>query len=183
MATLPVKDLLAGDYVGVSESDAVIGAAELMRGAGETAAVVLRGQDATGLLTAAGILDYLLEGGDGNSTPVSAVMNDDPPTVRPETSVVAASRHLVGTGVEHVLVADGNDVLGILDARDLATATGSDQRDVEAGTASAAAAVGRPGAPTDEEYSTQSICEGCGSFAQDLLNVDGQLLCADCRTV
>lgn len=181
MTTFPVRDLLSGDYVGVSESDAVLGAAELMRGAGETAAVVLRGQDATGVLTAAGILDYLLDGGDVDSTPVSAVMDDDPPTVAPDTSVEAATRQLVGTGVEHVLVEDGSAVVGVLDARDLAMATGPERGTV--GEVSSASAVGRRGSAESGEYSTQSICEGCGSFAQDLVNVDGQLLCSDCRTV
>lgn len=182
MAAIPVRDLLSGDYVGVSESDAVLGAAELMRGAGETAAVVLRGQDATGVLTAAGILDHLLEGGDVDSTPVSAVMDDDPPSVPPETSVETATRHLVGTGVEHVLVEDGSEVVGILDARDLAMAGGPERGEVS-GEVSPASGVGRRGSAETGEYSTQSICEGCGAFAQDLVNVDGQLLCTDCRTV
>jgi vacuolar-type H+-ATPase subunit E/Vma4 len=94
-----------------------------------------------------------------------------------------ATRQFVGTGVGYVLVQDGSEVLDILDARDLATAkqtgqSGSSAVDVTGGTA-----VDSREGSVDDEYSSQSICEGCGSFSQDLINVDGQLLCPDCRTV
>lgn len=183
MSPLPVRDLLSRDYVGVSESDAVLGAAELMRNAGETAAVVLRGQDAAGVLTAEGILDHLLEGGDVESTPVSEVMNTDPPTVGPETTIGEATRHLVGTGVSHVLVANGAEVIGVLDARDLATAKQSEQGGSSPEPVQSATSAETRDTAVEDGYSNQSICEGCGSFSQNLLDVDGQLLCPDCRTV
>ena len=184
MSPLPVRDLLSRDYVGVRESDAVLGAAELMRDAGETAAVVLRGQDAAGVLTAGGILDHLLAGGDVEATPVSEVMNRDPPKVSPETTIGEATRHLVGTGVSHVLVADGPEVLGVLDARDLATAKQSEQSGSNAETVvGSTSTVESRDRAVEDGYSNQSICEGCGSFAQNLLDVDGQLLCPGCRAV
>lgn len=183
MNALPVRDLLSRDYVGVSESDAIIGAAELMRGAGETAAVVLRGQEATGVVTAGGILDFLLAGGDVESTPVAEVMDADPPAVTPETTIAEATRHLVGTGVGHVLVTEGSEVIGVLDARDLATAKQTGQGNATVSDVPGNTTVDSREATVDEEYSSQSICEGCGSFSQDLVNVDGQLLCPDCRSV
>jgi formylmethanofuran dehydrogenase subunit E len=33
----------------------------------------------------------------------------------------------------------------------------------------------------DPEYSDQSICEVCGTLARELANVNGQLVCQDCR--
>lgn len=183
MNALPVGDLLSRNYVGVSESDAVLGAAALMREAGETAAVVLRGQQAAGILSAGQILDHLVAGNDIESTPVSSLMNRDPPIVTPETTIEEATRHLVGTGVRHVLVADGTDIIGVLDARDLATAKHTSQGESAAHGVSAASTMADRDAAVGDEYSNQSICEGCGSFSQDLVNVDGQLLCPDCRTV
>ncbi|MGM0372232.1 MAG: CBS domain-containing protein [Halobacteriota archaeon] len=180
MTTLPVRDLLSRDYVGVSESDAVLGAVELMREAGETAAVVLRGQDAAGVLTAATVLDRLLEGDDLETTTVSAAMNPHPETVTPDTTVAEATRRMVGTGTSHLLVTEGNQVLGVLDARDLAAAKRTEQA---AATETTTGAAGTEESAVQDGYANQSICEGCGSFAQDLVNVDGQLLCPDCRTV
>ncbi|MDZ7850603.1 MAG: CBS domain-containing protein [Halodesulfurarchaeum sp.] len=183
MSPLPVRDILSGDYLGVSESDAVLGAAALMRKSGETAAVVLRGQDAAGILTAGEILDHLVDGGDVESTPVSTVMNRDPPVVTPETTLGEATRLLVGTGRSHVLVEDGTEILGVLDARDLAAAKQPGRTEASTGGMQSASMVDSRDTAVDDGYSNQSICEGCGSFSQDLVNVDGQLLCPDCRTV
>ncbi|MFW5921748.1 MAG: cyclic nucleotide-binding/CBS domain-containing protein [Halodesulfurarchaeum sp.] len=183
MSQLPVRDILSGDYVGVSESDAVLGAAALMRKSGETAAVVLRGQNAAGILTAGEILDHLVDGGDVKSTPVSTIMNRDPPAVTPETTLTETARMLVGTGRSHVLVKEGAEVIGVLDARDLATATGTGQTDVAGGAMQRSSMVDSRDTGVEDGYANQSICEGCGSFSQDLVNVDGQLLCPDCRTV
>jgi CBS domain-containing protein len=183
MSPLPVRDILSRDFVGVSESDAVLGAAALMRESGETAAVVLRGQDAAGILTAGEILDFLVDGGDAESAPVSAVMDPDPQTVTPETTISEATRSLVGTGRSHLLVTDGTEILGVLDARDLAAAKQTESAGAEAEELTAAAAVDGRDTAVDDGYANQSICEGCGSFSQNLVNVDGQLLCPDCRTV
>ncbi|MFB6109954.1 MAG: CBS domain-containing protein [Halodesulfurarchaeum sp.] len=182
MTTLPVRDLVSREYVGVSESDAVRGAVELMRSAGETAAVVLRGQDAAGMLTAATVLDGLLDGADLETTTVAEIMDPAPETVAPETTVEEATRRLVGSGRSHLLVADqGGDVVGLLDARDLATARPGEQPGSTEPMATAGG--GTDQATVEGGYRNQSICEGCGSFAQDLVNVDGQLLCPDCRDV
>jgi CBS domain-containing protein len=110
-------------------------------------------------------------------------MNQDPPIVGPETTIAEATRHLVGTGVNHVLVKDGPDVLGVLDARDLATAKQSEQSEVGTEPVRSASAAESRDTAVEDGYSNQSICEACGSFSQDLVNVDGQLLCPDCRTV
>ncbi|MFW5965780.1 MAG: CBS domain-containing protein [Halodesulfurarchaeum sp.] len=180
MNTLPVRDLLSRDFVGVNESDGVLGAVELMREAGETAAVVLRGQQAAGVLTAEHVLDYLLEGKSLESTPVAEIMDKNPTTVSPETTLEEAARALVGANDGHLLVTNGSEVIGVLDPRDLATArppdAGARANDTAGGLSQQASAV-------QDGYSNQSICEGCGSFSQDLVNVDGQLLCPDCRTV
>ncbi|MFB6086516.1 MAG: cyclic nucleotide-binding/CBS domain-containing protein [Halodesulfurarchaeum sp.] len=183
MNQLPVRDFLSGDYVGVSESDELLGATALMRKSGETAAVVLRGQRAAGLLTAGEILDHLVDGGDVESTPVSTVMDPDPPAVTPETTIGEATRMLVGTGQSHVLVADGAEIFGVLDARDLATAKQTGQTETKSGTMQSASMADSRDTAVEDGYANQSICEGCGSFSQDLRNVDGQLLCPDCRTV
>ena len=183
MNQLPVRDILSRDFVGVNESDAVLGAAALMRESGETAAVVLRGQDATGILTAEGILDFLVDGGDVESAPVSAVMDPNPQTVTPETTISEATRNLVGTGISHLLVTDGSEMLGVLDPRDLAAAKQTESGGSETQELTTASAVDGRDTAVDDGYANQSICEGCGSFSQDLVNVDGQLLCPDCRAV
>jgi hypothetical protein len=38
-------------------------------------------------------------------------------------------------------------------------------------------------ATTDRAVSDQSICQGCGALSPDLVEIDGQPLCPDCRDV
>ena len=47
--------------------------------------------------------------------------------------------------------------------------------------AEAPVAVATGESANDDRFSTQSVCEACGALAGNLSNVNGQLLCADCR--
>lgn len=183
MAQLSVRDLLSRDFVGVSESDTVQGAVELMRDDGETGAVVLHGSEPVGIVSAGDIMDCIASGQALDSTPVSEIMRREPPDISPESTVDDAATILARTGGEHVLVADDEGVVGVISARDLATLT-RDTSGMES-EMELTAQVGDHGQDTavDTEYSTQSICEVCGSLSRDLMNVNGQLLCPDCRSV
>lgn len=182
MAQLSVRDLLSRDFVGVSESDSVLGAVQLMRADGETGAVVLHGSEPVGILSAGDILDCIADGNDLAETPVSEIMRREPPDLPPEATVDEAATILSRTGGEHVLVANQEGVVGVVGARDLATITWEANElpeEVELATG------GESGqeSPVDTEYSSQSICEVCGSLSRDLVNVNGQLLCPDCRSI
>lgn len=182
MAQLSVRDLLSRDFVGVSESDSVLGAIELMRADGETGAVVLHGSESVGVLSAGDILDCIADGNDLAETPVSEVMRREPPDLPPEATVDEAATLLSRTGTEHVLVANQDGIVGVISARDLATITWEPNElpdEIE---------VTQTANPSQEdavnsEYSSQSICEACGRLSPDLANVNGQLLCPDCRSV
>ena len=82
-----------------------------------------------------------------------------------------------------VLITDSDGVIGILSARDLASLTWESKNVEESMELTVQGAeVGRE-SQVDTEYSNQSICEVCGSLSRDLTNVNGQLLCPDCRSV
>lgn len=183
MAQLSVRDLLSRDFVGVSESDSVQGAVELMRDDGENGAVVMHGSDPVGILSAGDILDCIADGADLSATPVSEIMRREPPAIGPEATVDEAASLLSRTGGDHVLVTDDDGILGVIGARDLATITwevGEVAEEIEL--TAQGPERGQEG-PVDTEYSSQSICEACGTLSRDLVNVNGQLLCPDCRAV
>jgi len=91
-----------------------------------------------------------------------------------------------------LLVTESEELVGVVTADDLLTATasllenGSEPReDTDAVASTSAGAVAdRTVSPSPEsEYSSQSVCESCGSLTQQLQNFNGQMLCADCRDV
>lgn len=183
MATLSVRDLLSRDYVGVSESDSVQGAVELMRADGETGAIVLHGSEPVGILSAGDVLDCIADGTKLEATPVSEVMHREPPDIPPEATVDEAASLLSRSGGEHVLVSDEEGVVGVIGVRDLATITWEASEMAEEIELTAQGTEPAQSEEFDTEYSNQSICEACGSLSRDLVNVNGQVLCSDCRSV
>ncbi|MEF8853208.1 MAG: CBS domain-containing protein [Haloarculaceae archaeon] len=197
---VPVREVMDGEYVGVSESDTVRETAELLLSEGVGSVVVLRGSDPVGLVTRGDALGAFVS--DEGGAEVSNVMRSTVPTVSPGTTLGEAADELAAMDTGHLVVTDGSEPVGVLTEHDLVAASpfapGRDP--VEPATA----AVGRSDDPDveygeefDEDYDgqlegsgaagrpfeDQSICEGCGSLARDLSTFNGQLLCADCRDI
>ncbi len=182
-----VRDLMTREYVGVSESDPVSGAADLLLAEDARAAVVLRGSDPVGMLTTSDALAHLAGGGEPDG-PVSAAMSGTTPSVPAAAGFVDAANKLAEAGTECLLVTDGDDLVGLVTERDVVGAAaslstrpaheGGRDRDV----AAVAADVGEA-ADAEAEYARQGVCEACGSLTPDLQNFNGQLICGDCREV
>jgi CBS domain-containing protein len=207
MPQLALRDVMSHEFVGVSESDELLDAVELLREENTTSAVVLRGSDPVGMLTADTVLDLVLDDTDLGSVAVSEVMEDTPVTLPADASVAEAGDMMGRTGDPRVLVTDGEDgVRGVVEARDIAPAVAG--RSETAGDApTGSGGVGASGAasmemadaaaeeyadsPADEyedgqaasDYAEQGVCESCGSLASELVNVNGRLLCTECRSV
>lgn len=196
MDDLTVREILTREYVGVSESDTVADAVALMREEASRCVVVLRGSEPVGALTPLDALALVSADGDPDETTVGTVMSGTVPTVDPGAPVVEAARVMADADVGSVLVEDAGEVLGVVSERDVVRATASlagrttlgepaDPADGEpvaaANEAGGTATTG--GAAGTDQYSSQSVCETCGSLTPDLRNFNGQLICDDCRDV
>lgn len=188
-STVTVQELMDREYVGVSESDKVTEAAELMLAEESESAVVLRGGESLGVLTARDALGALVEG-DGDS-PVREAMRTDVPTVSPAATIGEAAGVMSSQGSRHVVVTEGDRTVGTLGERDLVTTslvgsdketpTGRSDATTDAELAAAGPAGERDVAADTDRFEDQSICEACGRLARDLSTFNGQLLCEDCR--
>jgi predicted transcriptional regulator len=174
-------------YVGVSEGDSVAGAAKLMHEEGANGAVVVRGPDPIGMLTASDVMNVVADGADPETTAVDAAMRQPAVTVAPDDSLeevigaiadhdvrwfpVVSDGSLVGTVTEH-------DIVTVPSSLSPAEATESTEMDgpVREQTTQ------DTGARSDT-YSTQSVCEVCGSLSRSLDPHNGQLVCEDCRAM
>ncbi|MFB6105256.1 MAG: CBS domain-containing protein [Halobacteriaceae archaeon] len=168
-----LREVARQEYVGVSESDTVAATLELLATEHAEYAVVLRGQDAIGMVTPPDLYTVLAEGSPAD-IPITAVMGDLPPTLSASDHVDEATTHLVDADTSRILVTDEDGVVGILDARDVlaVTATRREPARVEGATINDSGV---------ETYESQSICEDCGSLSRDLVEFNGQLLCPACR--
>jgi CBS domain-containing protein len=182
-----VRDVMSHEFVGVSESDDVRGTVKLMLDEGVDCAVVLRGQEPVGVFTERDVMSLVAEGADSESATVGDLMGDSGPTVSPDAGVDRALDLMATADVRRLLVGE-SDLLGVLTEHDLLSAAAleryqepEDPRGVATNGADEYATSAT--ATADTAVSEQSICQDCGALTRGLVEVDGQLLCPDCRDV
>lgn len=185
-----VREVMRRDYVGVSESDSVRGAAELMYADGMACAVVQRGNDPVGVLTAEDVLGLVSRADDSAETTVGAVMREPVVGIDADRPLDDAMAMMADRDVRQLVVRGDDGIAGVLSEHDLLTAN-----TVLPGAAAEerqATAIGETGTTiteaVDEEEETpepyaQGVCEVCGSLTAELRDVNGQLVCMDCRSV
>ncbi|RQH03068.1 CBS domain-containing protein [Natrarchaeobius oligotrophus] len=200
---LSVRDVLTTEYVGVSESDTVLGVVQLMREERASCVLVVRGSDPVGIVTEWDVLGVVADEAEPAETIVGDVMTTPVISLPPDRSLADAATTMGRENIRNVVVEDDEEVLGLVTQRDVITAAGSFQ-------ATATPPRASPGAETIErspgddepiaqsvsettddralpnggdEFSTQGVCEACGSLADSLWDANGQLVCSDCRTV
>ncbi|MFW5918849.1 MAG: CBS domain-containing protein [archaeon] len=182
MPELTLRDVMTREFVGVSESDTVAGAVRLMREEGVQSGVVLRGKETVGTISASQVFDLIADGEDVETTNVDAVVQTETPTLDPDATLGDVASAMLAADSDLILVEGNDDLLGIITARDLGRYTWGRSDLAEPREALEPETTTRTEA-ANEGYSTQSICEACGTLSRDLVNVNGQLLCPDCREV
>jgi CBS domain-containing protein len=182
-----VQDVMDREYVGVSESDDLVDTVEMLLRQEKETAVVQRGNAHVGVLVYEDVLATLVEGPDPGTATVGDAMTESVPTVAPETRLEVAADRMSAQESGRLVVTNGSEPLGVVSERDLlatrsqALESSAETDEVRAVTMSASA--GAETGQVGDGYEDQSICEGCGSFSSDLSSFNGQLLCADCRTI
>jgi len=168
----------AGQFLGVSETDALVDVVSLMASESVDRAVVLRGEEPVGVVAAHDLLDRVVLEGGVPDVPVSAVMGPPPPVVEPSADVSTAVSELTDAEVDLLVVAD-DEVRGTVTADDVLAARSARPPSPGGAAGEASAEPGREA----EVFDDQGICEGCGALTGTLAAVDGRLLCPDCRPV
>lgn len=189
---LSVRDVLTKEYVGVSESDSVLGAVRLMRQERTGCVLVVRGTEPVGIMTEWDVLGLVADESDPAEVAVEEAMSTPVLTIDPDRSLTDAADLMTRDNVRNLVVEDDDGLVGVLTQRDVIATAGSFQgaqtlfEDAELAGATSAASVNPAEEPVTnggDEYSRQGVCEACGSLADSLWEANGQLLCADCRSV
>ncbi len=192
---LSVRDVLTKEYVAASEGDTVYGAVELMLDDLVSCALVVRGSDVVGIVTEWDVLELVAGEGTPEETTVEEAMSRPVITVDADNSLAEAASTMASQDVRNLVVEDDGELLGVVTQRDVIATAGSfrgatppaptgdrplDDRSVAGDPVAEATGMTATG---DDSYSTQGVCEACGSLAESLWESNGQLLCADCRSV
>lgn len=186
-----VREVMRREFVGVSESDPLREAVELLLSERAGPAVVLRGGEAVGTLREADALERVVAA-EALEGPVSEAMSRPLPAVSPDTGVAAATEELADAGTGSLLVRDGEEVAGLLTAADLVAASvalanqpgteeAADARVRWEAASEVASVTGAEPAGEAGPEAAHGVCETCGSLSADLREVEGQRRCPDCR--
>lgn len=195
---MTVRDVMTREFVGVSESDTVLGAVKLMHEEDAGYVVVLRGSEPVGIVTESDVLALVADERDPADVAVSSVMSDPVVSVDVDRALSDAAATMSREDIRRLAATSDGELAGVLSERDVIAASASLSsvptiREVpgdgvvgrsEAGeTQMGTEAASSSGESDRYEYADRSICETCGSLSRGLANVNGQLICADCRDV
>ena len=192
MEGVTIRDVMTREYVGVSESDTVLGAVRLMREEESGSVVVLRGSDPVGVLTEWDVLGVVADEADPAETTVASVMSEPVLTVAADEGLRTATGKMSRERVRRLVVTDSQEVVGVLSERDVIAATATAAKPESGPTtpvegnlvgATRDDARVRPETNNNGGYADQGVCETCGSLADSLREFNGQLVCAECREV
>lgn len=179
---LTVRDAMTTAYVGVSESDTIRDVIDVMVEDGDTGVVVLRGSEAVGTVTERDLLRATATGTIPTDASIASVMSGPDPSVEADVPLPDAASILSTEDRRQLLVRNGEGIVGVLTSQDVITATASllsaPEREPETLIAPESEAE-----ENDPEYTTQSVCEVCGSLMPGLESINGQAVCTDCREV
>lgn len=187
-----VREVMNGEYVGISESDGLVESVELLLAEEADVGIVLRGNQAVGALTDRDALAAFADDEAPDDAEVSAAMTDSVPTIRPDRGLHEARDRMTTDGNRYLVVAEGDEPLGVVTEHDLLAGSTigtepspEDEREAESAvmTPNATAAGAEMDTASEDAFSDQGICEVCGTMTADLSAFNGQLRCSDCRDV
>ena len=113
-----VEALVSGESDVVGPETTLGDAAEVLIARSIGALAVVDGRRFVGIITDRDLVRAVSEGADVEA-PVSEWMTDGPDTVSPDVSVSEAADWLLETGYRHLPVVVGEELLGIVDIRDV----------------------------------------------------------------
>ncbi len=172
-----------------------------MREERTSCALVVRGAEPVGIVTEWDVLGLVADDRDPSATTVGDAMTTPVITVGPDRSLTDVATTMARQNIRNVVVEAADGIVGLVTQRDVIAAAGSFQAtmtpsrsneppvDRDRGAADPAATRTTEEDDTQllpnggDEYTTQGICEACGSLADALWDANGQLVCTDCRTV
>ena len=169
--TVPVKEIMTDNVVKTNEKSTTAKAAQLMRKEGSGCIIITKSGKPIGIITSRDILNKVVaEDLKPSEVLAGDIMSSPVLKIKPNEDVFDAARTMVRKKIQHLPVVEGGKILGIVSARDI-TAISPDLIEIVPECTEAA----------PDEKIEQSVCEVCGSMTRTLKNVEGKVICEECR--
>jgi CBS domain-containing protein len=116
---MKIGDLAVRDVVSVAPGDLLRKAAQAMTAAKVGMVVVLDHGRLAGVMTERDVLRTVAESADPDHTPVGDVMTREVVTVEPDWEIFEAAGEMAARNIRHLVVAEGDQVTGVVSIRDV----------------------------------------------------------------
>lgn len=115
----PVSRIMAPSITGVTSGDSLQSVAQELA-AGDIGAIIITSPGApTGLISERDIVTVVATGGDVRVMQAAEIMTADLLTARPQDSIESVGRLMLDAGVRHILIRDGDNLVGLVSMRDV----------------------------------------------------------------
>jgi len=172
---LSVGDAMTRGVIYVSPKESVQRLAEVMKKNDIESVIVIDKGKGVGIVTDTDIIVKIVaEGKDPNSVAVKDIMTSPLITITPEKDIDDATKVMQENDVKRLIVTQNNNIIGILTVFDLLTVEPAVHTLIKEHAEWDIADLPSP------EGTISGICEVCSNYSENMLNVNGRLLCEDC---
>lgn len=170
-------DVMSDGVIAIDHGDSVSDAATKMREEDIRSLVVVDGDEAVGILVGRDIVyKAVAEGRDASDIPVGEIMTDNLVTATESDNIEDIARAMVRNDISRVPILRDDTLVGMVTQSNLVRAWPSylDLLEEESHVYPDETAL----AEADPQ---EGVCDSCENFSENLLEVDGELLCPECR--
>ncbi|MCJ2512352.1 MAG: CBS domain-containing protein [Thermoplasmata archaeon] len=171
---VPVMEVMSRNLVTVQPKETVDSASKLMKDRGIGSLVVVKSGKPVGILTEKDIVAKVVaEDTKPSAVKVSQIMSSPVKTIHPHESIEDAAKLMAQNKIRRLVVSENDSLLGIVTENDIIK--------MWPHLIELTREVSRISPVSPTTSGVQGYCELCRVFAYDLQEVQGQLLCRDCR--
>lgn len=171
---VPVMEVMSKDPITITEGETVSAAAARMKKNDVSALIVVDGRRVRGILTDFDIVHKVVaENIHPSELKVAQIMTTPVISIHPHTEVENAARKMSKEGIRRLVVTDNSDLKGIVTENDILK--------IWPGLIEVTREVQKIGLNETSPEKQSGYCESCNVFSASLLDVNGQLLCPECR--
>lgn len=170
-----VKEVMTDGVIAIEKDSKVREAADMLRDEGIRGLVVVDDGEAIGIVVCRDIVYQLVAaGGDPEEVDISEVMSTDLIVAEEEELLDDVAMAMVRNNVSRVPVVRNDMLVGIVTQSDILRAWPGfaevleEKEELEA-----------PASPREETRS--GVCESCENYSEDLKEVNGRMMCQECR--
>ena len=130
-----------------------------------------------GIVTEGDIVQMVAENGDPNKTKVKEMMSTPLIYADPDIDIIEASRQMAKYDIRRLTVLKNGKLVGVVTAKDILKVA-PEKEDILSELANIH--ISEVEAIADTNF-IAGECEACGSFSEFLSNIDGKLICPECK--